>query len=183
MPTVMTHAVVAAGIGRLMTRTPPRTRALTALLMLVAVAPDVDVIAWPLGMPYHPLWGHRGITHSLLAALGVAAALAGALHRRLGVRPAALGAVLFAAMASHGALDAFTNGGPGVAFFAPLDATRYFFPWRPVVVSPIGLAIFGRWGFATITSELLWIWLPLAAVLALTRLVSPRLGGGRGGPR
>ena len=66
-----------------------------------------------------------------------------------------------------------------MAFFAPFDATRYFFPWRPVVVSPIGLAIFGRWGLATVTSELRWIWLPLGTILLLAELARRR----RGGPR
>jgi inner membrane protein len=36
------------------------------------------------------------------------------------------------ATASHGILDAFTNGGLGVAFFAPFDKTRYFFPVTPM---------------------------------------------------
>ena len=183
MPTVMTHAAVAAGLGWGLARTPPPARAFTALLVLVAMAPDADVIAWSLGVPYHSLWGHRGVTHSLAAALAVAAVLAAATHRRLGMRAAALGGWLFVAMASHGVLDAFTNGGPGVALFAPFDATRYFFPWRPLVVSPIGLAIFGRWGLATITSELLWIWLPLGALLGLARLASSLRRRARGGPR
>nr|HRC76832.1 rhodanese-like domain-containing protein [Kouleothrix sp.] len=32
----------------------------------------------------------------------------------------------------HGVLDAMTDGGLGVAFFAPFSATRYFFPFRPI---------------------------------------------------
>src|SRR6267378_8050335 len=42
----------------------------------------------------------------------------------------------FLATASHGLLDAMTNGGLGVAFFAPFCDTRYFLPWQPIVVSP-----------------------------------------------
>jgi inner membrane protein len=68
--------------------------------------------------------------------------------------------------ASHGALDALTNGGLGVAFFAPFDATRYFFPWRPVEVSPIGVAaFFSQRGLEVFVSELLWLWLPAAALV------------------
>ena len=45
-------------------------------------------------------------------------------------------AIFFAAItASHGLFDAMTNGGLGVAFFAPLDNARYFLPWRPIPVS------------------------------------------------
>jgi hypothetical protein len=38
---------------------------------------------------------------------------------------------VFLATASHGVLDATTNGGLGVAFFSPFDNRRYFLPWRP----------------------------------------------------
>jgi inner membrane protein len=44
--------------------------------------------------------------------------------------------------ASHGILDAMTDGGLGVAFFSPFDDTRCFFPFRPIKVSPIGLSFF-----------------------------------------
>src|SRR5215831_7502105 len=53
-----------------------------------------------------------------------------------GIGRFALFAYLFLATASHGVLDAMTNGGLGVAFFSPFDTTRYFLPWRPIRVSP-----------------------------------------------
>ena len=39
------------------------------------------------------------------------------------------------ALGLHGTvkLAAFINIGLGVAFFSPIDTTRYFFPWRPLV--------------------------------------------------
>ena len=49
-------------------------------------------------------------------------------------------AFFFVVTASHGFLDAFTNGGLGIAFFSPFDSTRYFFPWTPIEVSPLGLS-------------------------------------------
>lgn len=74
--------------------------------------------------------------------------------------------------ASHGILDAFTNGGLGIALLSPFDATRYFFPWRPILVSPIGLEGFlSKWGLMTLKSELFWIWLPLIIVLIGSRLI------------
>jgi len=65
-----------------------------------------------------------------------------------------------------------TNGGLGVAFFSPFDKTRYFFPWQPILVSPISLTRFfsGR-GTAVLQSELIWIWIP-AGLLAVLMLVS-----------
>jgi len=45
----------------------------------------------------------------------------------------------FLATASRGILDAMTNVGLGVAFFSPFNDIRYFFPWYPILVSPISL--------------------------------------------
>ncbi|NIM12838.1 MAG: hypothetical protein GTO45_29905 [Candidatus Aminicenantes bacterium] len=49
--------------------------------------------------------------------------------------------------ASHGVLDAFTNGGLGIALLSPFDTTRHFSPWQPIEVAPIGIwAFFSDWG-------------------------------------
>lgn len=63
--------------------------------------------------------------------------------------------------ASHSVLDAMTSGGLGVAFFSPFNDARYFFPWRPIKVSPIGVEnFFSEWGKKVILSELIWIGIP-----------------------
>ena len=49
---------------------------------------------------------------------------------------------LFASTLSHGLVDMLTNGGLGVALLAPFDNGRYFFPFRPIEVSPLGIANF-----------------------------------------
>ncbi len=67
----------------------------------------------------------------------------------------------FLVTASHGFLDALTSGGLGIAFFSPFDTTRYFFPWTPVLVAPIGIgSFFNHRGFRVLISEFLWIWIP-----------------------
>lgn len=86
-------------------------------------------------------------------------------------------AYLFLASASHGILDGFTNGGLGVAYFSPFDPTRYFFPWRPIEVSPINVRRFlqGR-GLEVIGNEAMWVALPslaLAAASEALRRLSP----------
>jgi inner membrane protein len=89
-----------------------------------------------------------------------------------------LGLILFLVVASHGILDAFTNGGRGIAFFAPFDRGRYFFPVHPIEVSPIGIRpFFSARGWVIIQSELVWIWLPAALLVALVaglRRLGPR---------
>jgi inner membrane protein len=59
----------------------------------------------------------------------------------------------------------------GVAWLWPFENGRYFFPWRPIAVPPIGIrAFFSPWGWAVLKSELLWIWMPSALVFGLGRL-------------
>jgi inner membrane protein len=83
---------------------------------------------------------------------------------------------LFLCTVSHGVLDAMTNGGLGVGFLSPFNTTRYFFGFRPIVVSPIGVDRFfsGR-ALQVLVSEFKWIWLPsflfVLGVRASLRLV------------
>lgn len=174
MPTVLTHAVAAWGLGRVLTR----SRRMPPLFWLLAaglsILPDADVVAWPLGIPWGTPWAHRGISHSFPAAALVSYVVARLAHRPLRLPFPWLWGYYFVAMASHGFLDAFTNGGPGVAFLAPFDSTRYFFPWRPVVVSPIGRDILSEWGLRTITSEIVWIWMPTALLVGAAWLAHRR---------
>jgi len=172
MPTVFTHSFFAAALGRIFfpgVRVPARFWVLAAVC---AALPDADVLAFFFRVPYGDVFGHRGFTHSLLFALLLAFAVVHVFFREAR-RKAALVLFFFLATASHGALDALTNGGLGVAFFAPFDSGRYFFPFRPVEVSPIGVSrFFSEWGLAVVLSELLWVWLPASIAVALVVLVT-----------
>src|SRR5579871_6828025 len=56
-------------------------------------------------------------------------------------------------------------GGLGIAFFSPFDTTRYFFPWRPIQVSPIGIGgFFSARGASILFSETIYVWMPAAIV-------------------
>ena len=138
--------------------------------------PDVDVIGFALGVPYDDLFGHRGFTHSLFFAGLVALAVTGLLRSKIRGRGLAqVFACIFAATISHGILDAFTNGGLGVAFFAPFDAARYFFPVRPILVSPIGVnAFLTERGLSVLASEMIWVWPASICVFLWARLARCR---------
>lgn len=170
MPTIMTHAVVAWGLGRVLTGFHRRPARLWLLAGGLAMLPDLDVLAWPLGIPWGSPWAHRGITHSLAAAVLVSLATAALAHRGTGFGFPACWGLLAAAMGSHGVLDALTDGGSGVAFLAPFDDTRYFFPWRPIRVSPLWRGFFSSRGWDTVASEAVWIWLPLALLVMVVWL-------------
>lgn len=146
-----------------------------ALLLgaLCAVLPDIDVVGFGYGIQYGDLWGHRGLTHSLIFAALLSALLVALCYRQESkLAMAGMGLYFFLSAASHGVLDALTDGGLGVAFFSPFDTTRYFFPVRPVAVSPIGISeFFTAYGVQVLASEALWIWLPSAALFLAFRLL------------
>src|SRR5690606_14734480 len=132
--TIFSHALLplAAGVGLGHGRIPvPLALAGAAL----AVLPDFDVIGFRFGLGYASDWGHRGVTHSLLFAFIVSGLVALVWARARS--PGAL-LFLFGCMASHILLDLLTDGGQGVMLFWPLDETRWFLPWQPIRVSPIG---------------------------------------------
>jgi inner membrane protein len=167
MASLFTHALVAASLGGT-AHADWRNRArFWFLAIFCSVLPDFDVIGFGLGVHYGDLWGHRGMTHSLLFAAVAAILAAGAMGVRAGSWWKAV-LLFFCITASHGFLDAMTDGGLGVAFFSPLDTQRYFFPWRPLHVSPIGAeGFFSARGLRVLESEFVWIWLPtLAAAVA-----------------
>jgi inner membrane protein len=164
VPTIVSHAVAALALGPAFRRArwPGRVWWAGALC---AMLPDVDVIGIWLGVPFGSLLGHRGLTHSFAFAAALAAIVAPWLVAH-GTRRW-LWLYLFVATASHGVLDAMTNGGIGVALFAPFDTTRYFLPWRPIAVSPIGVRrFFSARGVTVLASEALWLWVPSAIVAA-----------------
>lgn len=141
-----------------------------AAAVFASGAPDLDVIGFHFGIRYGDVWGHRGMTHSLVFAAGIAAILATAMPAFRGTRlKAAL--LFFGIAASHGVLDACTNGGLGVAFFSPFDLTRYFFPRRPMRVSPIGVRFFSHRGVLVLWSEFIWVWVPTAFIVGVIKVV------------
>jgi inner membrane protein len=162
--TAFTHAVVGGALCVLGPERVPRVR-LAASGALLAVLPDLDVLAFAADIPYGHWLGHRGFLHSVPFALG-----AGLLVTRFAF-PAlprssrtwwAVALLLAFATASHGLLDALTDAGLGVAFLLPFDDTRVFLPWRPLPTSPVGIGAFFRGpGAAILAEEIALVWLPV----------------------
>lgn len=139
---------------------------LMALALACAVLPDIDALGLWLGIPYEHPFGHRGFTHSLPFAVALAGA-GSLLAPALGCDPLVAFAVLLVSAASHGLIDAMTNGGLGIAFFSPFSRRRSFLPWRVIEVSPLRpSALFSRRGLRVLRSEMRWVWAP-CVVLAL----------------
>lgn len=171
MASLFTHAFVGTVLGQASTSDWRKNWRFWCLIIACSSLPDVDSIGLPLGIPYSSFWGHRGITHSLAFAAILAICVATAFNRRLS-RPWMLALLLFFVTATHGLLDAMTDGGLGVAFFSPFDLHRYFLPWRPIHVSPIGVGrFFSQRGLRILWSEIVWVWFPVLAIWVLAKAI------------
>lgn len=131
------------------------------------------MIGFRFGIPYNSLFGHRGLSHSLFFAAVTSLIVVALLFRSKEWAGSCLRLFLFffLATASHGFLDAMTNGGLGIAFFAPFSETRYFFPFRPILVSPIGVPqFFNHRAFQILYTEVIWVWIPSLVIFSIFSL-------------
>src|SRR5919199_3494691 len=115
MASAFSHALVAALLGKSYAKGHMPGR-FWLLAILCSILPDADVIGFAFGIEYGDVFGHRGLTHSLLFAL-----LIGCLVVLLAFKDVTLfskkwwtlSVFFFVVTASHGVLDAMTNGGLG----------------------------------------------------------------------
>lgn len=183
MATVITHALVAGAISVLSPSEAssygekfskvPRFRLIVSMVLL-AVIPDVDSLAFRYGIPYEDVFGHRGFTHSLIFSIGLAFVTGLLLFRAIGIGSKVWCYIVFLlclAGVSHGIIDAFTDAGLGVGFLIPFDLDRYFFPWRPIDTSPVSIRAFFNGPAQTILlNEFVWVLLPVYTVTAFVSI-------------
>ena len=113
----------AAGRGALPAKSGAKGLVFVLVLMAIAVLPDIDIHVLPaLGVPDALTLGHRGATHSLVAALFISLLVA-VLFRALGLSTRSGAIAAFLAIGSHAVLDSL-SGGPGVAWLWPLTDAR-----------------------------------------------------------
>ena len=166
MPTILTHPAVPLAVGLGLGAGVIPVRLLIAGV-IVSILPDLDVVAFHLGFPYAHDFGHRGATHSLLFAATMAMLGCTAIQYFKASISRTFGFLLLAAT-SHGLLDAFSNGGLGIAFFWPFSSMRYFAPIQVIEVSPLSMTrIFSARMGEVLISELLWVWVPCLLLMAL----------------
>jgi inner membrane protein len=181
MCSAITHAALGLAIGRIGTgvRMPVRYWAAAAVL---GVLPDVDGLRRSFGLGWDEgMWGHRGVTHSLPAAVLTAGVVTMALFPfKAGSVPTPwaspipkwqVWATFAAAMASHGLTDMLTNRGAGVTLFAPVSLYRSKWAFTPVEVSPMSVsAFFNERAWVILWSEFRWVLLPALMVVVAVEI-------------
>ena len=161
MASVFGHAILAGAVGSAL-KDELRKPQVFILGIICSIFPDADVLGFKYGIPYGSLWGHRGMTHSILFGIFFGILVMFLFHWRSTKKNKSVLALYYSiCTVSHGILDGMTTGGKGVAYFSPFVTERYFLPIRKIQVSPLGASkFFSEWGLAVIKSELFWIGVP-----------------------
>lgn len=174
MPTIITHSFVGYMFGKFI-KAPKKLLVCTAICGFV---PDLDSILFKFNVAYNSLFGHRGFTHSILFALLFAFLMFLIFFRKDDISKKEkwiIYSVLFISIMSHSILDAFTDGGLGVAFFSPFITERYFFGWNFIPVAPIAISRFLTLsGLKVMISEVLIVWLPIVIFYLVYRKIIVR---------
>ncbi|WP_295983289.1 metal-dependent hydrolase [uncultured Algibacter sp.] len=163
MASIFGHGVVGFTITKLIGN--KQTKWLLLAAIFSAILPDFDVITFKLGIAYqHPL-GHRGFTHSIFFAILWALVLMLTIGRN---NKLIWFLVIFLSTISHGIFDAMTSGGEGIGFFIPFNNDRFFFSFREILVSPLGIKkFFSGWGLRVVLSEIKFIVIPSLLILLI----------------
>jgi inner membrane protein len=145
------------------------------LSIACSTLPDADVIGYRwLYIPSYHFVGHRGFFHSPFFAALLSILIVFIFYRKEVIfsnRWWKYVLYFFILTASHGLLDALTNGGNGIALLSPFTNNRYFFPWTPIEVSPFSIqALLGERGLTVFGSELLWIWIPCFLIVIFLKI-------------
>lgn len=175
MASVFGHAILASALGSGL-KSELRKPKVFLLGVLCSIIPDADVLGFKYGVAYESLWGHRGMTHSILFGLIFGLLIMFVFHWKSISKHKTILAIYYSiCTVSHGILDGMTTGGMGVAYFSPFDTERYFLPFRKIMVSPLGASrFFSDWGLAVIKSEMMWIGIPSLLLMVLLILARRR---------
>lgn len=144
----------------------------------LSLLPDVDVFGFSLGVHYEDPWGHRGATHSLMFAVA-AACVVFVVAKLARFPPLRTALIALLVVSSHALLDTLTDGGLGCALLWPFSDERFFAPWTPLPVAPIGRAFLSAEGLRVALVELA-VLSPVVAGL-IWHLVAKRRSSGISG--
>jgi inner membrane protein len=165
----MSHALAAGTLYKVFNT--KKSRMTLRLCLVGSILPDLDVLGFRFGIKYEDMLGHRGFTHSILFALLYATLCLLFYLKENKKEKAKLFLLFFISIMSHGILDMLTNGGLGVGLLIPFSPERYFFPFTPLEVSPIGKNFFSQRGIYVLLNEFKYIVIPSISILVLGFLI------------
>ena len=171
MSTAISHAFVALMLGKIWTE---KARPLKFWILSIAcsIMPDIDSIGFFLGIKYNAVMGHRGFCHSLLFAIIFSFFVVSLAFKDIEKFSKLWWAFIFyffLVTASHGFIDAMTDGGLGVAFFSPFDVSRFFLPWRPLKAPSLNIAKLGSTFTLVLIREVVFIWIPMILIFVILK--------------
>lgn len=172
MPTSLSHAAAGLAIASVL-KPAKATSRYWMLAAACAAIPDIDALSLPLRLPPNDLLGHRGITHSVLFAVGLSAVVTALWfpRERVGDDRWRIWLAMCLATMSHGLLDALSSYGHGVALLAPMWNQHLCFSSRPLGNIGVGHRGVLSLSLRVAANEAIWIWMPSALVTSLALLL------------
>ncbi len=142
------HLMIGLGGGRYPAVATHNRWRLMAALALLAICPDGDLLTLPLGVEANTLYGHRGLSHSMVVGVLLAVGF-GRWARRWKVNQWQATWAALLALGSHGVLDCMNVGSKGVALFWPISSRFFEVSWHPIpavitvedLFRPVGLPV------------------------------------------
>lgn len=182
MASFIGHSILGYGIGKLGS---VNNSSKTILLCIVCVLiPDIDALGFFMHLRYSSVFGHRGLTHSILFAGLFPLAILFLFYRNNSLNKKQkfrLYLLFFIATVSHCAVDGLTSGGKGIAYFFPFYNKRIFLPYHPIGGENAGqVKSVSEWLWQIVRYEMLWLGMPsLLMVIARSMLnsIKPRAKG------
>jgi inner membrane protein len=148
------HVAIGMAAGRAYTKDPALVKKAMVYFSVIALWPDIDAVAFAMGIPYGSPYGHRGFTHSIAAALvtGLFGLFVG-WREELPVRRTGIYTGVVAL--THGLLDTMTfGGGYGCALLWPFSNERIWAPIRFIPIAPIGIHLVSPRGIWVMLTEI-----------------------------
>ncbi len=182
MTSLITHSLAGLLVYSIASTIKDYPKRFWIICLLLPIIPDLDVIAFFFEIPYSSPYGHRGFTHSIVFSITFSLFIGSFFARNQSFKTKMTFSLLFfMSLISHTLLDAITNGGLGVAFFWPFHNDRYFLPWNPVQVSPLGIKAFiSKRGIDVLISEFKYVISPLIAINIMMILITKKFLGKKG---
>jgi inner membrane protein len=179
MATFLMHPLFGASAAYVVSRGRTVPGQFVVLSAICQWLPDLDTLTYLFGIDeQHPL-GHRGAMHSIACASVVALLVMRYIYgasQPASSRWWAMYGWFFLMTASHGLFDAMVEEAPGVAFFWPVDTTRYLLPWRPLLSVPMAMSALNGPLWHAVWVECWFFGVLLSGLFVLTqRLFAPHV--------
>ena len=159
MASLFTHALVGTALGQAGISDWRKDWRFWCLVIVCSILPDIDSIGFLMGVPYGNLWGHRGMTHSLVFSRSPCALPLGMLQQSVSPASGSSRVLLFRGDGFARRSGCHDQRRIGCRLLLSLQsATLLLFVAADSCLSHRLTRFFTNRGLRIYASEILWVW-------------------------